>query len=73
MGYNKSLLLLSFLCLSTNVFAQLSTNELPVSFDLKTDGLASTVPTVVMPELDMAKIEAEDLEDEKYDMPPRFG
>jgi len=73
MGYNKSLLLLSFLCLSSTVFAQLSTNEQPVSFDLKTDGLASTVPTVVMPELDMAKIEAEDLEDEKYDMPPRFG
>jgi len=59
-----------------NTKAQLSTNEEPVSFD---SGLKLTadsryqIPTVTMPMLDMAKIEAEDKEDEEYDMPPRFG
>ena len=37
------------------------------------DDSGGTVQTITMPALDMAKIEAEDKEDEKYDMPPRFG
>jgi hypothetical protein len=61
------------LCLSFNATAQLSTNELPVSFDMKTESLGKETQTVIMPKLDMAKIEAEDKEDEEYDVPPRFG
>lgn len=56
--------------------AQISTNEKPVSFGLDLEdakGDTETIQTITMPALDMAKIEAEDLEDEKYDMPPRFG
>lgn len=56
--------------------AQISTNEKPVSFGLDLEdakGDTKTIQTITMPALDMAKIEAEDLEDEEYDMPPRFG
>ncbi len=35
--------------------------------------MKSSLHRVTMPALDMAKIEAEDKEDEEYDMPPRFG
>lgn len=75
----NNILYLLFLCLFIlvgGIKAQLSTNELPISFGFKQEDLTDTedtVPTVVMPELDMEKIEAEDKEDELYDMPPRFG
>lgn len=72
----KYLTCLYLMCLSLNVYAQLSTNEKPVSFSMKLDtsgGKKSAVQTVTTPVLDMAKIEAEDKEDEEYDMPPRFG
>lgn len=68
--------LLFSLCFSYNVCAQLSTNEMPVSFKMKLDvkeSKRSAVQVVTTPELDMVKIEAEDKEDEEYDMPPRFG
>jgi hypothetical protein len=72
----KILILLVCLCPFTNAKAQLSTHEKPVSFDTKlalTVSSKSAVPVVTMPQLDMAKIEQEDKEDEEYDMPPRFG
>ena len=68
--------ILLLLCLSFNAYAQLSTNEKPVSFTIKYDtntGKRSAAQTVTTPLLDMATIEAEDKEDEEYDMPPRFG
>lgn len=76
MRLNKTIFFLAFLCAYTKVSAQLSTHEQPVSFDqkLKMTVLSkSSNPKVIMPSLDMAKIEAEDKVDEEYDMPPRFG
>lgn len=76
MRLNKTIFFLTFLCAYTKVSAQLSTHEQPVSFDqkLKLTVLSkSSNPKVIMPSLDMAKIEAEDKVDEEYDMPPRFG
>lgn len=73
----KRYLLISFalvFCIGIN--AQLSTNEQPVSFRLTSKKLIemkSSLHRVTIPALDMAKIEAEDKEDEEYDMPPRFG
>ena len=58
-----------------NSFAQLSTNEQPISFEYRT-GLNlndETIPTVTMPVLDMETIEKEDMEDEDKGIPPRFG
>ena len=58
--------------MNTIVHAQLSTNEKPVSFSSLSSSLES-IDSKIMPMLDMKKIEAEDMEDEEYDMPPRFG
>ena len=72
----KYLTCLYLVCLSLNVYAQLSTNEKPISFSMEIDlsgGKRSLVQTVTTPMLDMEKIEAEDKEDEEYGMPPRFG
>lgn len=76
MKLNNIILLLFYFCAYTKVSAQLSTHERPISFDTKqkpTMLSKSLNPVVIMPLLDMAKIEAEDKEDEEYDMPPRFG
>jgi len=76
MKLNKTILFLALLCAFMKASAQLSTHEQPVSFnpELKLTVLSkSSNPTLIMPSLDMSKIEAEDEEDEKYDMPPRFG
>lgn len=76
MRLSKTIFFLALLCAYTKVSAQLSTHEQPVSFDskLKLTVLSkSSNPTLIMPSLDMAKIEAEDKVDEEYDMPPRFG
>lgn len=57
-------------------YAQLSTNEKPVSFERESEMKVShkrANSIVTMPKLDMDKIEKEDIEDEEYDMPPRFG
>ena len=56
--------------------AQLSTNELPISFDPKIKSVITSKRSkkpITMPTLNMAKIVKEDEEDEEYDMPPRFG
>ncbi len=68
----KTLTFLLALLLCTNIFAQLSTNEQPISFDNRLD-LNSDVPTITMPILDMETIEKEDMEDEGMGIPPRFG
>ncbi len=76
MKCEKTILLFACLFPSINTTAQLSTNELPVSYGVKlnsSNNTKSVVRTIIMPQLDMAKIEAEDKEDEEYDMPPRFG
>lgn len=76
MRLSKTIFFLALLCAYTKVSAQLSTHEQPVSFDskLKLTVLSkSSNPTIIMPSLDMAKIEAEDKEDKKKDVPPRFG
>lgn len=76
MRHIRLLLLFVFICIYAGVYAQLSTNELPVSFSSKiklTEISRSSADVVTMPKLDMVKIEAEDKEDEEYDMPPRFG
>lgn len=67
-------ILLLFVC--SHTFAQLSTNEPPISFDNDLTLVVkkrSDVPVAIMPKLDMEAIEKEDKEDEEYDMPPRFG
>ena len=76
MKLNNFIVLLVFLCAYTKVGAQLSTHERPISFDIKQKPAMvskSLNSAIIMPFLDMAKIEAEDKEDEEYDMPPRFG
>ena len=76
MRYIKTIILIAFLCFFSNVKAQLSTNEKPVSFDSKMELTIiskSALPVVTMPRLNMSEIEKEDKEDEEYDMPPRFG
>ena len=72
----KFLCLFVVICVFTDVRAQLSTNEKPVSFGKESEMTIkhrSSNSIVTMPQLDMAKIEKEDREDDEYDMPPRFG
>jgi len=57
--------------INNSTYGQLSTKELPVSFEYK--NLNSNVTTKTLPSLDMAIINQEDLEDEKNGVPPRFG
>ena len=76
MQYIKTITLLTCLSIFANVKAQLSTNEKPISFDLKSELTVisrSLIPVITTPKLDLAKIAKEDAEDEEYDMPPRFG
>lgn len=76
MRHIKYLIILFCLCLSFNGYAQLSTNEKPVSFDMKPEmknGMRGAVQTVTLPELDMMKIEAEDKDADKFGELPRFG
>lgn len=65
-------LLCFFVCFSTR--AQLSTNEEPISFKRSVEiDTNCQVDTKTMPSLDMEAITKEDLEDEEYGYPPRFG
>ena len=57
-----------------SVRAQLSTNEKPISFIRPSEmGSNQQIDKRIMPALDMEAIIKEDLEDELYDYPPRFG
>ena len=76
MKISKSILFFAFLCAYTNVCAQLSTHEQPVSFnpEIKETILSKGATQIVTtPLLDKARIESEDKENEKKDVPPRFG
>ena len=75
MKKKSAISLLLIFVVNVCAFAQLSTNEPPVSFDskLKLKKTKRDVPTVTMPAIDMAKIRKEDEEDEKDGFPPRFG
>lgn len=73
---NKKILILGLFLTCSNIYAQISTNETPVSFGLdqkQIDDFRRSTPTITTPKLDMMMIAKEDEEDEKYDMPPRFG
>ena len=56
-------------CLQTN--AQISTREIPTSF--KYDFGKEQIPVIVMPDIDISKLQVEDKEEEQLGMPPRFG
>lgn len=59
-----------------NMYSQISTDELPISFNLKENELkeAKTLSsTKILPSIDIEKIYQEDLEDDKNGIPPRFG
>ena len=59
-------------CLHAN--AQISTREEPASFRANISTLRTSERTqVILPSLDMEKIQQEDKEDEANGMPPRFG
>ena len=76
MRYIKLILFLIGFCSYTNVCAQLSTNEKPVSFGRESElrvSRRSEKPTVIMPELDIDKITEEDYKAEESNEPPRFG
>ena len=76
MRYIKLILSLIWFCAYTNVWAQLSTNEKPVSFGREAElrvSHRSANPSVTMPQLDMAKIEKEDAEKDQTNAPVRFG
>ena len=75
-GMNKRVLTISaFLFVFICTYAQLSTNELPVSssIGLKLVETKRAMTAITMPELNMSKIEEEDIEDVEDDIPPRFG
>ena len=60
----------------TSVRAQISTHEMPVSFTVFGNfvhGIDRSIDKKCMPKLDMESINMEDKEDQRYDIPPRFG
>lgn len=71
----RKIYILLFSCLLYYpVAAQITTNELPVSFNLPPDQLKNQSTDLrIMPKLDMAKISEEDQKDIKDGLPPRFG
>ena len=72
----KILIILINALFTVNGIAQISTKEQPISFTLeKGNALESnnSFEKKTLPPLDMDAITKEDLEDEKYDLPPRFG
>lgn len=70
----KYLFILIYLLTQASVYAQLSTNEFPISYDSKVVCDANVLPeAVVMPELNMEAITIEDMKNEANNMPLRFG
>lgn len=72
----KIMLIPIALAICSSIYAQLSTNEQPVSFGLsikQLNDIRESLTPVVMPVLDMSKIEEEDMEDEENNNLPRFG
>jgi len=66
---SKIYFLLFALCLQ--VFAQLSTHEIPVGF--KYNYGKEVLPIMVMPAIDTVKLKKEDVSKERFGIPPRFG
>ena len=68
----KTFLGLFLFCLQAN--AQISTREEPASFRKNVPDLRTSEKTqIILPSLDMEKIQQEDKEDDANGMPPRFG
>ena len=65
------LLACSFSLLALSSFGQLSQPGTPPSFQTKS--LTGSIPTVVMPALNMTSIEQQDLQEDLAGIPPRFG
>ena len=53
------------------VYAQISTREIPAGF--KYDFGKEQMPVMVMPDIDLIKLQVEDEEEEQLGIPPRFG
>ena len=71
-----SLLLISVFSFIINTNAQISTKEEPISFSYDQSQASIVYKSIdkrTLPVLDMEAINREDAEDEKYDLPPRFG
>jgi hypothetical protein len=58
-----------------NTYGQISTKELPVSFNTQSLSAKSIIPAAnkIMPTLNMTAIHQEDASDEANGLPPRFG
>lgn len=74
----KRIILSALLLLSYNAFmnAQISTEEKPFSFQkrsLFTPKKISVIELNIMSSIDRSEIDKEDMLDEQYDVPPRFG
>ena len=56
------------------IYGQISTEEKPISFRTNIPDIRINANTQkILPQLDMSKIEREDIEDEENGIPPRFG
>jgi len=63
-----------FLFFGCFAYGQISTSEEPISFRTDVPTLRASEKTqIILPSLDMEKIQQEDKEDEANGMPPRFG
>ena len=62
---------LTFCLHINNMYGQISTQELPVSFKYK--DIKWEVETKMLSSINMVKIAKEDIEDEESGIPPRFG
>ena len=66
---SKVFLGLFMFCLQAN--AQISTREVPTGY--KYSFGRELMPEIVMSDIDIEKLQAEDVEEEKLGIPPRFG
>jgi hypothetical protein len=74
--FMKKTLTLLLIVAYVNAFAQLSTNEEPIGYKMYSKLIVKNISsnaTVILPSLNKKKIELEDLDDEKNNVPPRFG
>lgn len=70
----KKIVLILFLCFGYSyLYGQISTHELPVSWNMQGYSLESSIPEITLPHLDFNKLANEDLQDDKNGYPPRFG
>ena len=67
----KSILTSVILLLFYFVYGQISTREVPTGF--KYDFGKEQIPVIIMPDIDIITLQAEDKEEEELGIPPRFG